>query len=157
MEDDQEEESVQSEKDDMQEVKTGRSILSFQPKPEGRTRSGRVYKDIVAIAQERSNPKTNDKAYDEPETFVEAWNHPNSDERNGWRQAIKKEFNDMNSKNVWQKVKRENIPHNKRLIGNKWVFKKNKDGRFRARTVFEYLPEKAELRDKNDIIEKHYQ
>jgi hypothetical protein len=90
------EESVQSEKDEIQEVKIGRSILSFQPKPEGRTRSGRVYKDIVAIAQERSNPKTNEEAYDDPETFVEAWNHSNSNERNGWREAIKKEFNVMN-------------------------------------------------------------
>jgi hypothetical protein len=32
-----------------------------------------------------------------------------------------------------QKVKKNIIPHNKRLIGNKWVFKKKKDGRYRAR------------------------
>jgi hypothetical protein len=31
------------------------------------------------------------------------------------------------------KVKKNIISHNKRLIGNTWVFKKKKDGRYRAR------------------------
>jgi hypothetical protein len=30
-------------------------------------------------------------------------------------------------------MKKIDIPHNKRLIGNKWVLKKKKDGRYRAR------------------------
>ena len=36
---------------------------------------------------------------------------------------------------VWRKVKKKDVPSNRRLIGNKWVFKRKKDGRFRARLV----------------------
>jgi len=45
----------------------------------------------------------------------------------------KKEFGDMNSRKVWRKVKKSDIQRHRRLIGCKWVFKKKKDGRFRAR------------------------
>lgn len=34
---------------------------------------------------------------------------------------------------VWRRRKRRDIPPNKRCIGHKWVFKKKKDGRYRAR------------------------
>ena len=47
--------------------------------------------------------------------------------------AIRKEFADMKSRQVWRKVKKTMIPKQRRLIGCKWVFKKKKDGRFRAR------------------------
>jgi Reverse transcriptase (RNA-dependent DNA polymerase) len=33
----------------------------------------------------------------------------------------------------WRKVKKSDIPRHRRIIGCKWVFKKKKDGRFRAR------------------------
>ena len=32
-------------------------------------------------------------------------------------------------------MKKKDVPSNRRLIGNKWVFKRKKDGRFRARLV----------------------
>ena len=36
---------------------------------------------------------------------------------------------------VWIKYKRRNMPPNRHLIYSKWVFKKKRDGRFRARLV----------------------
>jgi hypothetical protein len=69
----------------------------------------------------------------EPETFDNAWNHPDATDRNGWREAIQKECKDMNTRKVWRKMKQIEIPNDKRLIGNKWVFRKKKDGRYRAR------------------------
>jgi hypothetical protein len=54
-------------------------------------------------------------------------------ERQGWREAIQKEFKDMNTRNVWKKIKKDEVPPNKRLIGCKWIFKREKDGRYSAR------------------------
>jgi hypothetical protein len=125
-------------------VKDGRHTLSYQPKLEAQTRSGRVYKHIAAVAQ--ANPNINpyevlhqDEEEDntevevkETETFDNAWNHPDANNRS-WREAIQKEFRDMNTRKVWRKMKKIEIPNDKRLIGNKWVFRKKKDGRYRAR------------------------
>ena len=36
---------------------------------------------------------------------------------------------------VWRKTDRKKIPNNRRLIGNKWVFKIKRDGTYRARLV----------------------
>ena len=41
----------------------------------------------------------------------------------------------MIERGVWRKVDRKNIPNNRRLIGNKWVFKIKRDGTYRARLV----------------------
>jgi hypothetical protein len=41
--------------DDWQTVKDGRHTLSYQPKPEAQTRSGRVYKHYAAVAQANLN------------------------------------------------------------------------------------------------------
>jgi hypothetical protein len=62
----------------------------------------------------------------DPKTFDDAWNHPSMTERQGWREAIPKELKDMNTRNVWKKIKRDEVPPNKRLIGRKWIFKKKK-------------------------------
>ena len=69
----------------------------------------------------------------EPITFQEAWDHPNPIEQTGWREAIKKEFQDMKKRGVWTRIKRTQVPPNRRTIGSKWVFKRKRDGRFRAR------------------------
>ena len=37
--------------------------------------------------------------------------------------------------NVWAKVKKTEIPSNRRVLGNKWVLKKKKNGVYRARLV----------------------
>ena len=41
----------------------------------------------------------------------------------------------MINKNVWRYVKLNRIPQNRRLIGNKWVFNKKRNGVYRARLV----------------------
>ncbi|KAG7347265.1 reverse transcriptase RNA-dependent DNA polymerase [Nitzschia inconspicua] len=70
---------------------------------------------------------------DEPKTFQEAWNHPDPEERKKWREAIRKEFHDMIVRKVWRKTNKSSIPSHRGLIGCKWIFKKKKDGRYRAR------------------------
>ena len=41
----------------------------------------------------------------------------------------------MIEREVWRKTDRKRIPSNRRLIGNKWVFKIKRDGIYRARLV----------------------
>ena len=41
----------------------------------------------------------------------------------------------MIERGVWRKTDRKKIPNNTRLIGNKWVFKIERDGTYRARLV----------------------
>ena len=41
----------------------------------------------------------------------------------------------MINRGVWRKIDRAKIPENKRLIGNKWVFKIKRDGTYKARLV----------------------
>ena len=72
---------------------------------------------------------------DEPTTFQEAWNHPDPVEREKWRTAIRKEFHDMISRGVWRNRSRRDMPAGRKLIGSKWVFKKKKNGVYRARLV----------------------
>ena len=71
----------------------------------------------------------------EPKTFQEAWHSPVEEERNNWQMAIRKEIKSMIDRGVWRKVDRKNIPNNRRLIGNKWVFKIKRDGTYRATLV----------------------
>ena len=71
----------------------------------------------------------------ERKTFQEAWHSPVEEERNNWQIAIRKEIKSMIERGVWRKVDRKNIPNNRRLIGNKWVFKITRDGTYRARLV----------------------
>lgn len=76
-----------------------------------------------------------DDSYDNPDTFEEAWNHPHATDIEHWRTAIKKEFNNMIKRNVWRQTKTNKIPEDRRLIGSKWVFRKKRNGVFRARLV----------------------
>jgi hypothetical protein len=70
----------------------------------------------------------------EPETFNEAWFHHDPEEQTGWRDAIQKELNDMHIKReIWDKVAIKDIPAGRKLIGSKWVFKRKKNGIYRAR------------------------
>ena len=71
----------------------------------------------------------------DPLTFREAWDHPDPEERAKWREAIRKEFHDMNKRRVWRYIRRRDVPNNRRLIGCKWVFKKKRNGVYRARLV----------------------
>ena len=71
----------------------------------------------------------------EPKTFQEAWHYPIEKERENWRAAIRKEIRNMIERGVWRKADRKKTPSNRRLIGNKWVFKIKRDGTYRARLV----------------------
>ena len=71
----------------------------------------------------------------EPKTFQEAWHSTIEKERENWRIAIRKEIRSMINRGVWRKTDRKRIPNNRRLIGNKWVFKIKRDGTYRARSV----------------------
>ena len=71
----------------------------------------------------------------EPKTFQEAWHYPIQNDRDNWRAAIRKEPRSMINRGVWRKTDRAKIPKNRRLIGNKWVFKIKRDGMYRARLV----------------------
>ena len=71
----------------------------------------------------------------EPETFQEACHSPVEEEKQNWQIAIRKEIRSMINRGVWRKIVRAKIPENRRLIGNKWVFKIKRDGTYRARLV----------------------
>ena len=73
--------------------------------------------------------------YLEPKTFQEAWHHPDPEQRENWREAIRKEFRDMIRRGVWRYKKKSSVPSDRRLIGAKWVFKVKKNGVYRARLV----------------------
>jgi len=70
-----------------------------------------------------------------PATFQEAWHHPCAKFRDRFREAIRKEFRDMNNRRVWRKMKRSEVPKGRRLVKHKWVFDIKRNGRFRARLV----------------------
>ena len=67
-----------------------------------------------------------DDYHKNPDLFDEAWFHEETDKRKFWREAINKEFSDMIKRKVWRCAKKAEIPLNRQLIGNKWVFKKTK-------------------------------
>ena len=71
----------------------------------------------------------------EPKTLQEAWHSPVEEERRNWQTAIRKEIKSMINRGVWRKIDKVKIPENRRLIGNKWVFKIKIDGTYRARLV----------------------
>ena len=70
--------------------------------------------EIKRIIQNLKNEK--------PETFEEAYYHPDLKFRLRWRIAIKKEFRDMNSRKVWEMMTKKDIPENRKCIKCKWVF-----------------------------------
>ena len=61
--------------------------------------------------------------------------YPVEEEKQNWQIAIRKEIRSMINRGVWRKIDRAKIPENRRLIGNKWVFKIKRDGTYRARLV----------------------
>ena len=72
---------------------------------------------------------------EEPKTFNEAWNHQQQNIRNLWREAIKKDLNNMEYKKVWTEKQKHEIPTDRRLVGYKWMYKVKRDGTQRARLV----------------------
>ena len=92
---------------------------------------------VMDIGEIETNLSSQDDAvaYDEPENFREAWDHPDPMQRTKWRDAIRKELGDMNKRGVWRKIKRCDVPKDRRCVKCKWVFKVKRNGVFRARLV----------------------
>jgi hypothetical protein len=93
------------------------------------------YNDTTQETAELALMSAVESDYGEPTSFREAWDHPDPESREKWREAIRKEFHDMINKGVWRYVRKGTIPGNKRLIGCKWVFKVKSNGVYRARLV----------------------
>ena len=72
---------------------------------------------------------------EEPKTFKDAWDNPNEEQRTKWQDAIKKELQDMEKRQVWELIKRTDMPNDRRCVKCKWVFKIKRNGIFRARLV----------------------
>ena len=73
--------------------------------------------------------------FDKPGSFDEAWNHPEPFQRQKWRAAIMKEFDKMESRRVWTKVKKSEMEKGRRCVKCKWVLEIKRSGIFRARLV----------------------
>ena len=71
----------------------------------------------------------------EPQSFEEAWWDPDLISREKWREAICLEFKKMLDMGVWRHVKRNDHPHDCRLVGCRWVFKVKGNGVYHARLV----------------------
>ena len=71
----------------------------------------------------------------EAKIFQEPWHNAVEDERQNWQIAIRKDMKSMINRGVWRNIDKVKIPENRRMIGNKWVFKIKRDGTYRARLV----------------------
>ena len=70
-----------------------------------------------------------------PESFQEAYNHPDEKLRAKWRAGIRKEFHDMIVRKVWRNMKKKDVPKGRRCIKCRWVFDLKRNGIFRPRLV----------------------
>jgi hypothetical protein len=142
-------------------VLTGRNIMTRSQAKRAHpvTRSGRHY-GTVAATQSEEELETQmlssafgliagfDDGSNTPKTYKDIVNHPRKDE---WWLSMKKEFESMTSKQVWDIVDISHVPSGRKIIGNRWVFSEKDDGRLRARTVaqgFSQIPGK-------DFYESH--
>ena len=64
-----------------------------------------------------------DEYYKSPIKFKEAWNDPNWEMKNNWKNAIKKEYKNMEKKDICNKCDINEKPEIQRLLGSEWVFK----------------------------------
>jgi Reverse transcriptase (RNA-dependent DNA polymerase) len=72
---------------------------------------------------------------EEPKTFAEAYNSPNTNDKIKWREAISKEFDDMSAKGVWKKIQKSDMPNGRNCIKSKWILKIKRNGVYRAGLV----------------------
>jgi hypothetical protein len=71
----------------------------------------------------------------EPTNFEQDWSYKVAKDREKWRMAIKKEFNDVDIKKFWETINKEDITKERNTIKFKWIFKIKRNGIFRARFV----------------------
>ena len=89
--------------------------------------------DIADIAMPADESEINQENIVEPKNFNEAWFHSDPIQKDKWCEAILKEHRDMDSRQVWRKIKRSDIPKERGLVKSRWVFKVKRNGVFRAR------------------------
>ena len=94
-----------------------------------------AFKAAEELDPTKIDPSKYKDLFDKPGNFNEAWNHPDTFQRNKWREAIMKEFDKMELNKVWTKVKRTRIPEGRRCVKHKWVLEIKRNGTFRARLV----------------------
>ncbi|CAB1098893.1 unnamed protein product [Ectocarpus sp. CCAP 1310/34] len=58
-----------------------------------------------------------------------------SPQREEWKGACSKEMDNLRKHNVYNLVPLSSVPKGEKILGTKFVFKKNLDGRFKARLV----------------------
>ena len=101
----------------------------------------RFHGDIGAFAEyglatkDALDPSQYKDTFDNPKGYEDAWNHPDPFQREQWREAITKEFDKMEAKGVWKKIKRSEMEPGRRCVKHKWVMEIKRSGRFRARLV----------------------
>ena len=109
-----------------------------EPKPRGRPRKMPILQQnpipVVESKQAMSMAESTSKIY-EPNTYDEAISDPIHGRR--WREAIEEELQNLEDHHMWEY---KQLPHNRKAIGSKWVFKVkyHPDGsvaRFKARLV----------------------
>jgi hypothetical protein len=71
----------------------------------------------------------------DPIKFENAYFHPEKEQREGWRMAIKKELESMEKCGVWTMIHQKDMPKERKIIGNRWVFVQKRNGVYRARLV----------------------
>ena len=64
----------------------------------------------------------------EPDTFDKVWNHCDPKKRAKWKEAVRKEFHDMNVRQVWEVIDRSELPGDRRCVKCKWVLKIKRNG-----------------------------
>ena len=71
-----------------------------------------------------------------PNSYDEAWNHPDEKFRKRWRIAIRKEIKSLvEVRKVWRVIRRSSIPKGRRCVKSKWVFDLKRSGLFKVRLV----------------------
>lgn len=94
--------------------------------------------DVALSATDPPLPPTNIF----PSTYRDAMSRQDKIE---WWKAMLLEFKSCETKGVWTIVKKSNLPKGRKIIGNRWVYVRKDDGRYRARTVakgFSQIPGK---------------
>ena len=71
-----------------------------------------------------------------PQSYDEAWNHPDPKLRALWRASIRKELKSLiHVRKVWRTIKRRDIPGGRCCVKSKWVFDIKRSGTFKTRLV----------------------
>jgi len=84
------------------------------------------------FAAQDLDPSKHKDTFEVPKNCSDAWNHPDKFQRDKWREAINAEFERMNNRGVWEKIKKEDMEPSRRCVKHKWVTDIKRSGRFRA-------------------------